>query len=962
MRGAGPSPSCFVGRHRELAELRGWLAEAQNGRGRLVVVHGEPGMGKTRLAEELAARASAQGISVVWSRCSADVGAPPLWPLRRIVDQLPGAHGSLPAADGDGFGSSAEGSAAARFAQSVWLADTVVDAARPAGLLVVVEDLHWADSGTAAALGHLSAELPRSRALVVVTARLLADSRAVEELAERPGIEQRQLPALDRDEIADYLSAIGGGPADERYADLVLRQTAGNSLFVAAVVRLLAERVSLRAYDEVSSRAALAGRPELVDLVREPVARVSADCRDLVETASVAGEDFSIAELAAACGLSSEAVLALLDEAVQARLLSLPADAPGTARFVHALVRDGVYDNVERAVRSRAHRALAATIAATDSGPDRIGTIASHLTRGATTPAEHLHAAGLARQAGRAALADLAYAEAAGQFRSALHNLTMAGGPSPIERTEILLDLAFAEYRSGAFGGSLEHCLIAADLAEAGQRWDLLARAALLVDGVTPPHLGESLLGLCRRARSLVPEAELSVRAQLEARFAYAAVDEGDLDRAERMSADALALAERIGDPAALIAALRARHQALAGPGHAAERLRLGSRAIDLAGRGEPLAALWGRLWRIDTAFEMGDLVAVDQELAALARLTAELRFPLARWHLARLRAAREALVGRFAIAEEHARSARELSDELEDPSVAGLHYAFQLALGYTRGEPLRDHVLDLGIEDFVALATQIRLPIALTSVAIAMVSAGDMDEAARMARQLCTEAGGWPMDGRWMVAVPMLAEVVADVADAECAEVLYPLLVPFASLAVAGGSGTVACEGSVSRPLGRLAATAGRLDAAEHHFRDAIRLEESMGGRPFAALSRMYLAEVLNARGGAANLSAAAQLARTALAAMRAMQMSGRAARCEQLLVAIDADLAERTALTSREREIVALVAEALSNRQIAERLFVSERTVETHVSHVLAKIGGSSRTDIVAWAFSAKGAMLRP
>nr|MBA3419257.1 ATP-binding protein [Geodermatophilaceae bacterium] len=93
MRGAGPSPSCFVGRHRELAELRGWLAEAQNGRGRLVVVHGEPGMGKTRLAEELAARASAQGISVVWSRCSADVGAPPLWPLRRIVDQLPGAHG-----------------------------------------------------------------------------------------------------------------------------------------------------------------------------------------------------------------------------------------------------------------------------------------------------------------------------------------------------------------------------------------------------------------------------------------------------------------------------------------------------------------------------------------------------------------------------------------------------------------------------------------------------------------------------------------------------------------------------------------------------------------------------------------------------------------------------------------------------------------------------------------------------
>lgn len=940
----------FVGRARELAELREWLSLAQTGRGRMVVIRGEPGMGKTRLAEELASIAQAQDIPVVWGRCSADSGAPTLWPLRRIADQLPGHLGGLPAADSETFGSSSEGAAAARFKQFVWFNDAVAEAALDAGLLVIVEDMHWADSGTVAALDHLAADIGRSNALVVVTTRSgvgpTADAEAG--ILDRAGVEHRKLSGLDRIEIADYLAAVNGATVDARYADLVLRQTAGNSLFVGAVTRLLTERVALQSFDPAAAQTALSGRPELVDLIREPMSRISAESRSAVEWASVCGDEFDAVELAGALNLPADGTTAALDDAILAGLLTRASETPGTVRFVHALIREGVYDNVPREVRSRAHRAWAEAIETNDPAHERIGTVARHLSSGASSPAEHLRAATAAQHAGRAALTDLAHAEAAGHFRSALYSLAMVGAASPSERAEILLDLALAEYRSGAFNAALEHCARAADLAQAEHRWDLLARAALLVDGVSLD--GNSVETLCRRAIARLPDAELSVRAQLQSRLAYAAAEAGDLGRAAAMSADALALAEQTRDPAAVIAALRARHQALSGPGLAEERLALGARAIELAEAGEPLAALWGRLWRIDASFELSDLVAVDHELVALKRIAEELRFPLARWHFRRLQAAREALVGRFALAEKHARAARDLAGELEDPSVVPLYYAFQLYLLYTRGPS--GPGMDPELRGFLALAEQIDLPIVYASLATLLLSTGDTDEAARIARRLAAQADDWPMDGMWMVTVAMLGNVVADVQAKDCAEGLYRALAPFAALSVTGAGGAVACEGSVSRPLGRLAATLSLLDVAEGHLHDAIAAEDEMGARPFAALSRMYLAEVLQARGGAQNLASAAKHARTALAAMRAMDMRGRAIQCEDLLAAIDANTATRTGLTRREAEIVGLVAAGLSNRQIADQLFVSERTVETHVSHVLGKLGASTRTEIATWA----------
>ncbi|CAN5144708.1 AAA family ATPase [soil metagenome] len=801
------------------------------------------------------------------------------------------------------------------------------------------------------ALRHLSDELHRSRALVLVTSRPQTDVEpgALGQLLARASVQQRELRGLDRAEISDVLQAIGGGPVDGRYADFVLRHTGGNTLYVAAVGRALDERLSLASFDPAQARAALTGRRELVDLVREPLGRISAEGRRVVELASVAGEEVGVAELTAASRRRADSVLALLAEATAAGLLTFPVDSPGAVRFVHALVRDGVYDTVDKPARADAHRALAAAITELDPERKRIGEVARHLTRGAATAAEHEHAAAYAHEAGQAAIAGMAYAEAVQHLASALHSRALAGIHRPAAQAELLLDLAFAHYRSGAFGSALEHCEQAADLAEREGRPDLLARAALLVDGIAPPGGVDAVAALCRRALPSIPDDALALRAQLQARLAYVAAERGDLAAAATMSAEAMALAARTGDPAASLAALRARHQALSGPQYTAERLQLGRQALALAAMGEPLAALWGHVWRVDAAFEFGNIVAVDQELSALAALATELRFPLAWWHLARLRAAREAVVGRFAAAEEQALAAWRLASDLDDVSVSGLHVAFVQYLTHLRGQRLSEASWDGKAREFIAMAGQIQLPIALASAAQMLVSIGDADEARRLIAGLTEQAPAWPLDGRWIICVSILADAAMDVGDVACAEVLYPLLLPYAHLALAGGGGTVACQGAASRQLGRLAAACHRLDDAEGHLRDAIRFEERMGARPFAALSRMHLAEVLHARGR--DLPAAVQSARTALAAMRAMDMPGRAQQCERVLAAIEADLNSATAMTPREREVATLVADGLSNRQIATRLFVSERTVETHVSHVLAKLGGKSRVDIARW-----------
>lgn len=243
---------------------------------------------------------------------------------------------------------------------------------------------------------------------------------------------------------------------------------------------------------------------------------------------------------------------------------------------------------------------------------------------------------------------------------------------SDSERAVLLIELATAEYRAGQLASSLQHAVSAADAAERDGRLDLVADAALVVRGVGHHPVAATLLQLCDRALS-DEHCPPGRRARLFAQRATALAELGELTEAVADSATAVAAAAAAGDPVAELEAIRARVAALSGPQHKAEWLGLGSRAIELATSvGQPLAAVLGRIWRIDAAYQLLNLEAVDAEILQIAQLAESTRLPLARWHLLRQQASRAALAGQFAVARDRSWDAHRLAVRLQDPRVPG--------------------------------------------------------------------------------------------------------------------------------------------------------------------------------------------------------------------------------------------------------------------------------------------------
>jgi DNA-binding CsgD family transcriptional regulator len=491
---------------------------------------------------------------------------------------------------------------------------------------------------------------------------------------------------------------------------------------------------------------------------------------------------------------------------------------------------------------------------------------------------------------------------------------------------------------------SLEHCARAADLAEAVPRPDLLAAAALVLRGIGHPAVAAVLRDLCGRALRSGPHPAETV-ARLLAQQAMALAELGHAGPARSRALEALEAADACGDPAAVLAAVHARVDTLDYLAEPAERRALADRALEVAvAAGQPLARLWALLWRLDAAYQTGDPTVVAEEVDRVEALVRGMPLPLARWHLLRVRASHAALVGDLP-------RARSCNDEaarvpLQDPAAAGLSSAFRACMTVLSGDPA-----EVGEHGWQDLEGAPDIPIVHASKASVLMVAGRLEEAELLYRRVLPLAPELPRDARWAGTLDALVEVAEGLSDVEGARVLHELVLPAARFSGGPGSSNMWAGGSGWRRVARTAAVAGRPEEATAAYERALAADVRLGARPVAVHLRLGLAELLVVEDPARARTLAGQAASEA----RAIGLPGPLARAGRLLDRLGA--ASRDPLTAREREVAALVAQSLSNREVADRLVLSERTVESHVRSILSKLGLSRRTEVVRWVLEEPG-----
>ena len=680
----------MVGRDRELARVMLLLDDALAGGGRLVLCTGEAGIGKTRLAEEAAASAAARGVPVAWARAADRDSLPPygLWrlvldePAIRAADDDPSGVSLWSRVFGDAerpaLADSSDSGSDQRFGMFAEVRRRLAQAARPDGLLLVLDDLQWADEASAVLLADIVRQLRGTLILVLATYREPAasgDSSAglLPRLSADANTERVDLRGLPAGAVGDLLLA-AGLPASADQAGEVHSETEGNPFLVRELARMPAEQ---RCGGPVPGRVAEATAHRL--------AQLSDPAQALVQTAAVAGNNFSAGVVARILDVPVLALLGPLDECRAAGFL-VAGDRPGDHRFSHALVRSAVVTRLSAAEQRRLHAAAADAIEALYEGllDLHLTEVARHRVE-ASLPGDRTDAVAACEAAAGVAAESLAFEDAVRLYRQALS--VGEGEIGEDDRSRLELALAAALHRSGDLPGSQETAAGVGRRAEHRRDRGLLARTALVMEASGVPEWDGEICRLCEQALA-GEDLPDGLRTRVSSRYAQALVYRGEYDRAGQVSRDALTVAGSAGDPVALVDALRARQLACCAPDGVAERAVLASRMLGAAdAAGSAWLEMWGRLWRIDTLFETGQLRSVRRELADLEVCVERLPGPLAQWHFLETSATLALATGRFTEATRLAWEAFKVFSDMGHPFAfggcsvilgqAGLHFGF---------------------------------------------------------------------------------------------------------------------------------------------------------------------------------------------------------------------------------------------------------------------------------------------
>lgn len=855
----------MVGRDTVTNEMSSAVQAAVAGRGSLVVVTGEAGIGKTTVAEWVAADAASRGMLVRWGTCWPDDGTPPLFAWSQLIeahlagldnDALRAAAGrepwaiaavapSLSARLGVVDDRPVVDPVAARF-ELLRAVDRFWESATAGGttpLLLIIEDIHWADRGTLLLVSQMATMLARRAMCVVVTLRsgeVVPDEQIAQGLIDMTGRAGLVIP-LDGLSSADVgiLLDRAGIRSDSAMLDALMARTAGNPFFVTELLRVL--RLT-GASTDTTHRVAINEVPrQVADVVARRIARLPAAVARLLQTASVLGPESTVAFLADTAELDVSDATTLLDHAVSAGLMSRVDGSRW--RFSHALVRDAVYGSLPAANRRQLHARALDVLERSNPQPSA-GELARHAIEAQplSTPAR---VSMLAARAGRVAMAQLGYESAAAHFGDALRALDSVAVADPSERAGLLLELGHAHRCAGSTEQARDAFLAAADISD-DQTTIAVAAAGFASPGADlgiAYHVEDPrAVALFERALAALPDSDSRDRVVLQARLGAELYFSDDPARSRSLVDSAVAMARRLGDPNALVTALAAHHDSfVVGQVPTADALSGSEALLQLARRtGAPRQMLTAHRARVFDLIAAGDLVAVDAEIAAFRMIADELRMPAYQWWWQLWRAMRLLLEGRHREAESEALTAFQTGTP-SSPTLSFLNLSFLLF--FLRREQGRLNELEGPMRQ--TAMDRADIPAFVPALAMLLAELGHFDEAAAAVGRVSDDGYSRVIDRNWPVSWFQLARAVSLAGDVTKARDLFRLGLPLAGQCVMVSLGTV-CLGAADLGLAWLAETVGDVDAADDWYQRAEATNARLGAKSWLAQTRADHARLL--------------------------------------------------------------------------------------------------------------------
>jgi predicted ATPase/class 3 adenylate cyclase len=884
----------LYGRAGEEATIeRCWIA-GKRGQRQIVLLAGEPGIGKTRLAMEAGRIAHRDGAVVLFGSCDEDIG----YPYRPFVEAL--RHYVLNARDDvllqhvqDHNGEllrivptlaervpgvpkpQMADAESERYLMFEAVAGLLALASHQSPILLILDDLQWAGMPELLLLKHILRSTMPMNLLVIGTYRDTELSRThpltpvLADLRRDVAFERIALRGLDEEGVVDFVAAAAGHELDEiqlALARAISRDTEGSPLFVGEVLRNLMESGAAFRQGErwqVSGDIQNLGIPEGVkEAIGRRLSRLSATTNKILSLASVIGREFDLVLLKQIAGTSEDALLDAIDEAESAALVVKIASDLNRYVFTHVLVRTTLYDELNPTRRARMHERVGGALERlTVEAPDqRIDELARHWLVAATNVANAKKAIGFARRAADQALAGLAFEQAAEYYRHALSVLDDDDRDTELLRCDLLIALSDAQRRAGD-PSYRQTSAQAIQIARAQGDKKHFALAAL--GSARPDHpftnanvVDESLIALYEEAiADLGDEGNVILRAKLYSCLAGEMLYTPQRERRRELARQSVEMARQAGDTAVLAQALHIYASAINDPTTLNERLALSAEQIALADELASRETCWAAAYqRMGALLESGDVSGAKEMLVRMKELAGKLRQPFFSWATDHAWAMISVMSG-LSSAEQEVQAAFQTGTAGGQPEVKQAYFG---QLSVIRRDQGRHAEL---IEPLRALADSLsHLPVWRVVLAGLYCETDQLDEARAQIDMLGAGDFKIPLDWTWPSIVISLAQVCSDLGDQKLASLFYPQLQAVAGQVGVTGIGLV-CYGSLAYPCGQLAACLHRWDEAEQYCDQAVAVNARIGARPYLVRSQRAYASMLLDRNAPGDRARAAEL-----------------------------------------------------------------------------------------------------